>query len=139
MPTPIFPSQVRGFTYTIVKTPEFKTIEQSAANGFTTRIPQMRNPIWNFTMVWDYIYNTYRSPNNVQPFAPYTDLQAMMGFFLQAKGKSGEFLLLDKEDYTAAGLRSNVWRQTWQYPAGTVIIDFSGNAYSTTLGGLSGL
>ena len=94
----IYPAQIKGLTYTVVKTPEFATLVQTSANGDELRLAQQQNPIWHFTLVYDYLYDNYRSPNNTQAYAPYTDLQTLMGFFLARQGQNDDFLFTDPTD-----------------------------------------
>ena len=98
MSNQIYPSLVKGLTYTVLKTPSFSTLVQSTAGGQELRLAQMQNPIWRFTLLYDYLYDNYRSPNNTQAYAPYTDLQTLMGFFLARQGQNDDFLFTDPTD-----------------------------------------
>ncbi len=138
MSNALFPSAVRGLTYTVLKTPEFSTIVQKAPNGYETRIPQYQNPIWHFTLIYDYLYDTYRSPNNTQAYAPYTDLQYLLGFFAMNRGQASDFLFLDTTDYAAVGPLAGNWQPGLAYAVGTVIIDPKGHAQRVNGAGISG-
>lgn len=134
----IWPGKVKGFTYSSVKTSDFDTLEQDAPNGYTLRIAQRNNPIWHWQLQYGYLYDTYLSPQNTQDNAPYTDLQTLLGFIVAMKGKAGDFLYPDPEDYCAGGLRSGIWQPNRQYPLGAVILDLRGNAQLVTAPGVSG-
>lgn len=134
----VFPSQVKGLTYTVLKTPGFSTIVQKSPWGGVVTIPQYQNPRWQFELVWDYLYDTYYSPANTMAYAPYTDLQTLMGFFLGRQGQSDDFLFFDPADYCAAGLLSGVWQASFAYSLNTVIIDGNGHAQLVTTAGTSG-
>jgi uncharacterized protein DUF2460 len=99
----VYPALVKGLTYTVLKTPNFATIVQAAPSGEEVRIAVMRNPLWSFTLIYDYIYDNFNSPNNTQAYAPYTDLQALMGFFLGRQGGFDDFLFSDPDDHTVSG------------------------------------
>lgn len=103
MSNAVFPSQIHGLTYTFLKTPEFSSLVQKSSNGATTRIGQQKNPIWHWELLFDYLYDTYNSPNNTKPYAPYTDLQTLMGFFTGRQGRYDDFLFLDPNDCWAGG------------------------------------
>src|SRR5437763_7742058 len=98
MATPVYPSLVKGLTYTVLKVPEFRTLKQEASNGYTLRMPQIKNPLWHFSLIYDYLYDTYLSPNNTQAYGPTTDLQTLMGFFIQMRGQGGDFLFQNSLD-----------------------------------------
>src|SRR5436305_967210 len=121
MSNAIFPANVKGLTYTILKTAEFKSISQESPNGYSLRIAQSSNPIWHLQLVWDYVYDAYLSLNNTQAYAPYTDLQTLMGFFLARRGKFDDFLLLDPNDFSAGGIRASTWLSAHQFVVGSVV------------------
>jgi hypothetical protein len=137
MSNALFPT-VKGLTLPVLKTAEFSTIVQPAPDGAEVRIPQMENPLWHFTLVFDYVYDTFYSANNTQAYAPYTDLQTLVGFYGARRAKFDSFLFFDPSDYTADGLRSGVWQAGHLYGLGTVIIDFAGHAQLVTTPGTSG-
>lgn len=138
MSNALYPGAVKGLTYTVMKTPEWKTLTQQAPNGDSLRIAQMQNPLWHFTLVYDYLYDTFPSANNTQSYAPYTDLQTLMGFYLARQGQFDDFLFSDPNDSSAAGMRWGRWQPLRSYPAGTVIIDLAGHAQLVTTPGVSG-
>jgi hypothetical protein len=138
MSNAVYPSQVKGLSVQIMKTPEFRTLDQTASNGASVSIPQYVNPIWHFTLVYNYLDDLWLSPNNTLAYAPYTDFQTLMGFFLARRGKGDDFLFLDSTDYSPAGVRGGVWRPNTLFPTGSVIIDRNGHAQLATTGGTSG-
>jgi hypothetical protein len=98
MSNTVFPALVKGLTFTKLRTAQWATINQSSATGVEVRIAQAKNPLWTWTLIYDYIYGAYNSPNNTQAYAPYTDLEAMLGFFLARQGQSDDFLFSDPSD-----------------------------------------
>ncbi len=134
---PIYPSLVKGLTYTILKTPEFATLLVKTPTGLEMRIAQAQNPIWHFQLIYDYLYDAWPSPQNTMAYAPYTDLRAFMGFFLKRRGQGGDFLFFDPVDYCAAGLRGAPWQPNHAYALGAVVIDPAGHAWLVTSAGVS--
>ncbi len=88
-----FPLWIRGLGFTVLKRPEFSTLIQSSPNRYETRIPQSDNPIWH----WSVVYN-YLKDYDIQPGLTYTDLRTLMGFFLSHQGAGLDFLLNDPDD-----------------------------------------
>ena len=138
MSNALYPIKVKGLTFTVMKTPEWASIVQKAPSGDSVNISQFQNPLWHFTLVYDYLYDTYYSPQNTQAYAPYTDLQYLLGFFLARRGQADDFLFFDDSDNTASGVRSGVWQASHNYVVGTVIIDYFGHAQMVTIAGTSG-
>jgi hypothetical protein len=91
----IYPSQIRGLTYTVLKSPAFKTLVQSAPNEYETRIPQSVNPIWTYQLIYNYLKDM---PYDLLAGAIATDFDMMMDFFLSNQGENAAFLFLDPDD-----------------------------------------
>jgi hypothetical protein len=102
MSNDIYPSDVRGLKFNVVKAPRFSTLIQSAPNGFETRIRQAQNPMWKWTLLYDYLYASSNGQYNNQLLAgrTYPDLQLLMGFFAGHAGQWDDFLFLDPDDNT---------------------------------------
>lgn len=98
MSNTVFPALVKGLTFTRLRTAAWATINQSAASGAEIRIAQSQNPLWTWTLIYDYIYGAWPGPNNTMAYAPYTDIQALMGFFLNRQGAYDDFLFSDPSD-----------------------------------------
>src|SRR6185312_5149809 len=118
MSNSIFPTNIRGLSIQTVKTPEFRNIPQEAPNGYTTRVANAANPIWHFHLEYNYIYDGYLSPNNMQSYAPYTDIQYFMGWFMAMRGTFDDFLFTDPTDFSAGGIRGGLWQADNAYPLG---------------------
>ena len=82
----IYPALVKSLTFTSLKTSEFPSIVRKAPDGTELRIPQRKNQVWHFTFVYDYLRGNYPSPNSTMAYAPYTDLDALIGFLSVAPG-----------------------------------------------------
>jgi len=98
MSNAVYPSLVQGLTYTVLRTPEFATIVQKAPNGTEVRIPQMQNPIWHFTLLYDFLFGHFNNPNNTMAYAPCTDIDTLVGFFLARQGQNDDFLWTDPKN-----------------------------------------
>lgn len=129
MPLSIYPLAVRGLTWPVLKSHEFSTIVQQAANFYTTRIINSQNPIWHWTLVYEYLKD---NPQDlVSTLAPYTDYRFLEGFLLANQGQFAEFLFDDLSDDTI-GMRSqqpgspvypSVFRTSTNYYLGSYIVD----------------
>src|ERR1035437_3358825 len=117
MSNEIYPSAVRGLTYTVGKSPSFSTIPQRAASGFETRIAQMQNPLWNWELIYEYLKD---DPSDIAPTLTYTDLLTLMGFYAARLGTFDNFLFSDPNDNTVTPAS-----QTLQ-----VVNDGAGNYYT---------
>lgn len=92
----IYPNAVRGLTWPVMKTHEFATGVSQARNFYTTRVVYSQNPIWHFTMLYEYLKD---NPQDlVAALAPYTDYRFLEGFLLSNQGQFNEFLFDDLYD-----------------------------------------
>lgn len=91
----VFPSQIRGLGFNVLKSPAFKTLVQSAPNEYETRIPQTTNPVWTFQLVYNYLKDF---PLDLLEDAITTDFRMMMDFFLSNQGERASFLFTDPDD-----------------------------------------
>jgi hypothetical protein len=97
MSNAVYPT-IKGLKIDVLKTPTFNTIIQTGANEYETRIRQTVNPIYKWTLIYEWLYDQFPSANNTQPFAPYTDYQTFLGFFLARAGQYDSFLFPDPTD-----------------------------------------
>jgi uncharacterized protein (TIGR02217 family) len=88
----LFP-KIRGLSWTIVKTPTFSTEIQESLAGREVRIQNFQNPIWEFTLTYEYLLNDpkFRDENEQTP------LEALIGFFLARGGQFDDFLLNESD------------------------------------------
>src|ERR1051326_8617269 len=88
----LFP-KVRGLGWTITKNPTFSTEIQSSLAGREVRIQNFQNPIWEFTLTYEYLLNDpkFRDENEQTP------LEALVGFFLARGGQFDDFLLNESD------------------------------------------
>lgn len=152
MTLPLYPWAVRGWTYPIMKSMEFRTTVQQAPNFYETRIVNSQNPIWHWTLVYNYLKD---SPQDlVASLSPHTDYRYLQGFLLANQGKYAEFLFDDLSDdtigmrpepggsatYPSVAKVSIFPTQQFFYPAGTYIVDNHNPPHlqQVTQGGVSG-
>lgn len=138
----IYPSAVRGVTWTVMREIEFNTGIPEAPNFLEVRIANSPNPRRYWTLIYDYVKNL---PSDIQAgFSPYTDLQELIGFILARQGSFDDFLFYDPSpDLNVAG--PGIWQpvpvlsQGNLYYSGQTIIDPGDHLQTATTTGVSGL
>lgn len=95
MSNAVFPAAVRGLDCNATKTMQFSTIVQKSANGASIAVSQRKNPIWKFSLTFNYIKD---NPLDIPIGLTYTDLQTMMGFIAARQGQGDDFLYEDPSD-----------------------------------------
>ena len=88
----IFP-KIRGLGWTIAKTPTFSTEIQESLAGREVRIQNFQNPVWEFTLTYDYLLNDPRARDENEQ----TPLEALVGFYLARGGQFDDFLLNESD------------------------------------------
>lgn len=88
----LFP-KIRGLAWSIVKTPTFSTEIQESLAGREVRVQNFQNPIWEFTLTYEYLLNDPRSCDENEQ----TPLEALVGFFLARGGQFDDFLLNESD------------------------------------------
>jgi uncharacterized protein (TIGR02217 family) len=88
----LFP-KVRGLGWTITKNPTFSTEIQSSLAGREVRVQNFQNPIWEFTLAYEYLLNDPRSRDENEQ----TPLETLIGFFLARGGQFDDFLLNESD------------------------------------------
>lgn len=56
----LFP-KIRGLAWTVTKTPTFSTEIQESLAGREVRLQNFQNPIWEFTLTYEYLLNDPKS------------------------------------------------------------------------------
>jgi len=92
MSLPVFPS-LPGLTFTSLKAPGFKTLNEESSNGYESRLPQYTNPIWKWTLVFDFLHDFFWGG-----FTTVSELRTLMGFFESNQGSAAAFLYTDPDD-----------------------------------------
>lgn len=88
----VFPS-LPGLTYTSVKASGFKTDIQSGSNESEVRLPQYSNPVWKWTLIFDFLHDFFWGS-----FTAVSELRTLMGFFNSNLGSAAAFLYTDPDD-----------------------------------------
>lgn len=92
MSLPVFPS-LPGLTFTSLKTPAFKTLNASSANGYEVRIAESINPIWSWELIFDFLHDYFWGS-----FMTVSELRTLMGFYNAQSGMFASFLYTDPDD-----------------------------------------
>lgn len=152
MPLPVYPNAVRGLTFPVMKTMGFSTTVQSSPNLYTLRIANSQNPLWHFTLIYEYLKD---NPLDLVPsLSPYTDYKYLQGFLLSVQGQFAEFLYDDPYDdfiglraqpggsatYPSAFKTSSYPTSQWSYPLNSYIVDSGSPPHlqKVTTAGISG-
>lgn len=132
MTLPLYPT-VRGLAFPVMKTSKESTMIQVGPNGTTTLNPQWQNPMWEWTLIYNYLKD---NPHDVLPaYSPYTDYRVLQGFYLAQLGQANQFLFNDITDNTVG---PNVWVANTSYRIGDIVIDPSGHQQTALRNGITG-
>jgi uncharacterized protein (TIGR02217 family) len=88
----LFP-KIRGLAWDIIKNPTFNTEIQESLAGREVRIQNYQNPIWEFTLSYEYLLNDPRTRDENEQ----TGLETLVGFFLARGGQFDDFLLNESD------------------------------------------
>lgn len=88
----LFP-KIKGLAWNITKNPTFSTEIQSSLAGREVRIQNFQNPIWEFTLSYEYLLNDPKSRDENEQ----TPLETLVGFFLARGGQFDDFLLNESD------------------------------------------
>jgi uncharacterized protein (TIGR02217 family) len=84
----LFP-RIRGLGWSVVVTPTFSTDIQESLAGREVRIQNFQNPIWEFTLHYEYLLNDPKFRDDTEQ----TPLEMLIGFFIARGGQFDDFLL----------------------------------------------
>ena len=88
----LFP-KIRGLSWEVVKNPTLSTEIQSSLAGREVRIQNFQNPIWEFTLIYEYLLNDPKFRDDTGS----TPLEQLVGFFLARGGQFDDFLLNESD------------------------------------------
>jgi uncharacterized protein (TIGR02217 family) len=88
----LFP-KIRGLSWEVVKNPTLSTEIQSSLAGREVRIQNFQNPIWEFTLIYEYLLNDPKFRDDTGS----TPLEQLIGFFLARGGQFDDFLLNESD------------------------------------------
>jgi hypothetical protein len=95
MSNAIYPGDLRGLTWTVIKTSEASTIVQSSSSGVETRLANYQNPKWHWILQYSLLYDR---PARLSPGYSTTEYRYLQGFFLARQGQFDDFLFDDPTD-----------------------------------------
>lgn len=84
----LFP-RIKGLGWSVTRTPTFSTEIQESLAGREVRIQNFQNPIWEFTLSYEYLLNDPKSVDETGA----TPLEQLIGFYLARGGQFDDFLL----------------------------------------------
>ena len=131
----VYPSGVRGLTFTVTKSAAFDTSKQSSPSKVETRVRNTVNPIWTWKLMYSYLLDW---PWAIVSGLANTDLRVLQDFFLAASGEFTDFLFTDPDD-NAVGPALISGSPNVPLAQLQLVNDGAGNYYSPvqrTLGGL---
>jgi uncharacterized protein (TIGR02217 family) len=88
----LFP-KIRGLSWEVVKNPTLSTEIQSSLAGREVRIQNFQNPIWEFTLIYEYLLNDPKFRDDTGS----TPLEQLIGFFMARGGQFDDFLLNESD------------------------------------------
>lgn len=84
----LFP-KIKGLGWSVTRTPTFSTEIQESLAGREVRIQNYQNPIWEFTLTYEYLLNDPKFADDTGA----TPLEQLIGFYLARGGSFDDFLL----------------------------------------------
>ncbi len=124
---------LRGLSWTVGKQAAFSTLVHSAPDKYEVRISQMRNPIWSFKLIYEFLKD---NPLDLQAGLTDTDLRTLMGFYLARNGQFDDFLLEDPTDnYSGPAILNGAPNPLAELP---LVTDGLGNYFSPLQRSLGG-
>jgi hypothetical protein len=98
MSNAVYPNEIQGLAWTVLKNRAHDTITQASPGKVETRIAQTYNPIWTWTLMYEWIFDAFEGAGNPMAYAPYTDIRTLMGFTMARQGAFDDFLFDDPSD-----------------------------------------
>src|SRR5260370_10059615 len=84
----LFP-KIKGLGWDVVVNPTFSTDIQQSLAGREVRIQNFQNPLWAFTLHYEYLLNDARLRDDTEQ----TPLETLIGFWIARGGQFDDFLL----------------------------------------------
>lgn len=120
MSNALFPAQIRGLAYTVVKTQENSVIVKNSKSLLSNRFVQNLNPKWHWRLEYSVLFDSSVYSSRL---STYTDLQNMIGFCQARNGNFDSFLYSDPNDnFVGPGVITATWQANYPYMLGTIII-----------------
>jgi hypothetical protein len=95
----IYP-ELPGLAYNLLKRPVMSTLgpDDPSPSGDAVRLRQFENPLWEFELIYEWLYDDATETWGTLEALPYHQYQALIGFFLQSAGAWQPFLFKDPDD-----------------------------------------
>ena len=92
--------ELPGFAYNLLKRPIMLTLgpEDSSPSGDEVLVQQYQNPLWEFELIYEWLYDDDTGTWGTLTELPYPQQQSLLGFFLQNAGAGKRFLFQDPTD-----------------------------------------
>jgi hypothetical protein len=93
--------ELPGLAYNLVKRPLMSTLggeDDASPSGDEVRLRQFQNPLWEFELVYEWLYDDATETWGTLTQLPDHQYQTLLGFFLQSGGSWQPFLLKDPTD-----------------------------------------
>jgi hypothetical protein len=99
MPLLVYP-ELPGLAYNLVKRPIMSTLgpDDPSPSGDEVLLQQFQNPLWEFELIYEWLYDDATETWGTLTALPYHQYQALLGFFLQNAGSGKRFALTDPTD-----------------------------------------
>lgn len=93
--------ELPGLAYNLIKRPIMSTLgnDDASSSGDEVSLRQFQNPLWEFELIYEWLYDDASETWGTLTALPYHQYQALIGFFLQNGGAWARFLLKDPTDY----------------------------------------
>jgi len=95
----IYP-ELPGLAYNLTKRPIMSTlgVDDPSPSGDEVRVRQYQNPLWEFDLIYEWLYDDATETWGTLTALPYHQYQALLGFFLQSAAAWQPFLIHDSTD-----------------------------------------
>jgi len=92
--------ELPGLAYNLVKRPIMSTLgpDDPSPSGDEVRLRQFQNPLWEFDLIYEWLYDDASETWGTLTELPYHQQQVLLGFFLQNAGSWQSFLVKDPSD-----------------------------------------
>ena len=97
----IFPKDLPGLTWSIIKAPKFATRVQTSVSGRELRVADQLYPIWTWTLTYDFLRDGFDTRFGNALGAGSRELRELMGFYTRQQGSFQTFLYDDPSDDNA--------------------------------------
>ena len=91
----IFPDHLNGLAFTVVRQSEMRTLVQTSPSLVEARVQQAAQPIYHWTLIYEWLMNDIPVGANIKSYAPWSDYEELSSFWLARAGQFDSFLFRD--------------------------------------------